>query len=180
MGKINISTCFRSLFSSNIEFQFETRVLKSTSKITKVFSLTLPPGAYQTLPLGLVHIKHCHLVHIKAIRSQEGATSSSSSDFSLPENWKQVKALNCLPFPYFCFQKLTNSNLKTHPFCWEPSPAEFFVAQPSDRYKYIDISRSNWTWSDLIHHNPDLPNPHHSVEVRKESVGKIGMVESQP
>ena len=29
-------------------------------------------------------------------------------------------------------------------------------------------------------YDPDLPNPHHSVEVRKESVGKIGMVESQP
>ena len=85
----------------------------------------------------LVHIKHCHLVHIKAIRSQEGATSSSSSDFSFPENWNQDwilkgRALNFLPFPYFCFKKLMNSNLKTHPFCWEPSPAEIFVlAQPS-------------------------------------------------
>ena len=28
--------------------------------------------------------------------------------------------------------------------------------------------------------NPDLPNPHHGVEVREESVRKVGMVEGQP
>ena len=28
--------------------------------------------------------------------------------------------------------------------------------------------------------NPDLPDPHHGVEVREEGVRKIGMVEGQP
>ena len=32
----------------------------------------------------------------------------------------------------------------------------------------------------IIYYNPDLPDPHHGVEVREESVGKIGMVEGQP
>ena len=32
----------------------------------------------------------------------------------------------------------------------------------------------------IIRCNPDLPDPHHGVEVREESVRKVGMVEGQP
>ena len=32
----------------------------------------------------------------------------------------------------------------------------------------------------IIRCNQDLPDPHHGVEVREESVGKIAMVEGQP